>query len=168
MYVIDVTAPVVSLRTPHAHHHFRQSVPVLRQDVWLTLTDYNRLAEYVPNLTQSKTKPAEDGTIKLWQEGAQKIVGFDFRASVEMFMEEHFGERVYCPCYRLFFSPHIFAFIFDTKCRGSAEHHSICFVARPLPLPSRGRHACLRPARPAVQAFEEAIVRATKRSDWTK
>ncbi|CAN0041496.1 unnamed protein product, partial [Laminaria digitata] len=60
------------------------------EDVWLTLTDYNRLAEYVPNLTQSKVKPSNDGQIKLWQEGAQKIVGFDFRASVEMFMDEHF------------------------------------------------------------------------------
>lgn len=61
------------------------------QDVWLTLTDYDRLAEYVPNLTQSRVKPSNDGQIKLWQEGAQKIVGFDFRASVEMFMDEHFG-----------------------------------------------------------------------------
>lgn len=64
----------------------------IAQDVWLTLTDYNRLAKYVPNLTQSKLKPDESGRIRLWQEGAQKIVGFDFRASVEMFMNEHFGE----------------------------------------------------------------------------
>ncbi|CAN0487015.1 unnamed protein product, partial [Ectocarpus sp. 8 AP-2014] len=62
------------------------------QDVWLTLTDYDRLAKYVPNLTQSKVRPSNDGGIRLWQEGAQKIVGFDFRASVEMFMEEHFGD----------------------------------------------------------------------------
>ncbi|CAM9121447.1 unnamed protein product [Ectocarpus fasciculatus] len=62
------------------------------EDVWLTLTDYDRLAKYVPNLTQSKVKPSNDGGIRLWQEGAQKIVGFDFRASVEMFMEEHFGD----------------------------------------------------------------------------
>lgn len=58
----------------------------------MTLTDYDRLAEYVPNLTQSKVRPSNDGQIRLWQEGAQKIVGFDFRASVEMFMDEHFGE----------------------------------------------------------------------------
>lgn len=61
--------------------------------MWLTLTDYDRLAEYVPNLTQSKVKPSDDGMIRLWQEGAQKIVGFDFRAAVEMFMEEHYGEE---------------------------------------------------------------------------
>eukprot|EP00903_Cladosiphon_okamuranus_P011912 g11188.t1 len=62
------------------------------EDVWLTLTDYDRLAEYVPNLTQSKVRPSDDGMIRLWQEGAQKIVGFDFRASVEMFMDEHYGD----------------------------------------------------------------------------
>ncbi len=66
--------------------------PKNNKDVWLTLTDYDRLAEYVPNLTQSKLRPSNDGGIRLWQEGAQKIVGFDFRASVEMFMDEHFGE----------------------------------------------------------------------------
>lgn len=59
----------------------------------MTLTDYDRLAEYVPNLTQSKVRPSDDGMIRLWQEGAQKIVGFDFRASVEMFMDEHYGEQ---------------------------------------------------------------------------
>lgn len=58
----------------------------------MTLTDYDRLAEYVPNLTQSKVRPSDDGKIRLLQEGAQKIVGFDFRASVEMCMDEHFGE----------------------------------------------------------------------------
>lgn len=50
----------------------------------------------MPNLTQSQVKPTDDGTIRLWQEGAQKIVGFDFRASVEMFMDEHFGECFGC------------------------------------------------------------------------
>lgn len=73
------------------------------QDVWLTLTDYDRLAEYVPNLTQSKVRPSNDGKIRLWQEGAQKIVGFDFRASVEMFMDEHFGESCARPLVWLYF-----------------------------------------------------------------
>lgn len=77
------------------------------QDVWLTLTDYDRLAEYVPNLTQSKVKPSDDGKIKLWQEGAQKIVGFDFRASVEMFMDEHFGTSF---CRGVF----VFCFVFSS------------------------------------------------------
>jgi hypothetical protein len=61
------------------------------EDVWLVLTDYDRLADYVPNLTQSKTVAHPQGGIRLFQEGSQKIVGFDFRASLTMDMEEHYG-----------------------------------------------------------------------------
>ncbi|CAM9246255.1 unnamed protein product, partial [Phaeothamnion confervicola] len=62
------------------------------EDVWLVLTDYDKLAEYVPNLTQSRLVPHPRGGIRLFQEGAQKIVGFDFRASLVMDMEEKYGE----------------------------------------------------------------------------
>ncbi|CAM9214245.1 unnamed protein product [Chrysoparadoxa australica] len=62
------------------------------EDVWLILTDYDRLATYVPNLTQSKQVEHPEGGIRLFQEGSQKIVGFDFRASLTMDMEEHYGD----------------------------------------------------------------------------
>lgn len=62
------------------------------EDVWAVLTDYSKLADYVPNLTQSKQVAHPDGGIRLFQEGAQKIVGFDFRASLVMDMEEHYGD----------------------------------------------------------------------------
>jgi Polyketide cyclase / dehydrase and lipid transport len=62
------------------------------EDVWLVLTDYNKLSDYVPNLTQSKQIAHPDGGIRLFQEGAQKIVGLDFRASLTMDMEEHYAD----------------------------------------------------------------------------
>ncbi|KAG5190038.1 hypothetical protein JKP88DRAFT_192472 [Tribonema minus] len=62
------------------------------EDVWLVLTDYDRLSDYVPNLTQSRQVPSPTGGIRLFQEGAQQIVGFDFRASLVMDMEEHYGD----------------------------------------------------------------------------
>lgn len=55
--------------------------------VWSILTDYNNLAAHVPNLVQSKLVPSPSGTIRLFQEGAQKIIGFDFRASLFMDMK---------------------------------------------------------------------------------
>ena len=65
--------------------------------VWSILTDYNRLATHVPNLIQSRivtpgaagTQPG-DGTYncRLYQQGAQKIVGFRFVADVKMEMQE--------------------------------------------------------------------------------
>jgi Polyketide cyclase / dehydrase and lipid transport len=72
------------------------SVPAPLDAVWSILTDYNRLATHVPNLMESKVvrensagRPG-DGSYKcrLYQVGAQKIIGFDFSASVTMDMSE--------------------------------------------------------------------------------
>ncbi len=66
------------------------------KDVWAILTDYDQLAVHVPNLVESKTvsrglvgEPG-DGQYKcrLFQRGAQKIIGFEFGASVTMDMTE--------------------------------------------------------------------------------
>ena len=50
--------------------------------------DYDNLATHVPNLVESSRRPHPRGGIRLYQEGAQKIVGFDFRASLVMDMLE--------------------------------------------------------------------------------
>ena len=49
-------------------------------EVWAILTDYDNLATHVPNLVESSLRPHPTGGTRLFQEGAQKIVGFDFRA----------------------------------------------------------------------------------------
>jgi hypothetical protein len=72
------------------------TVPVPLFDVWAILTDYDKLSVHVPNLVESKIirKPAygEQGdgsySCRLFQRGAQKIVGFEFGASVTMDMQE--------------------------------------------------------------------------------
>lgn len=56
--------------------------------VWSILTDYNNLATHVPNLVKSYLVPSPSRSIRLFQEGAQKIIGFDFRASLVMDMRE--------------------------------------------------------------------------------
>ena len=52
------------------------------------LADYDNLATHVPNLVESSRRPHPTGGIRLFQEGAQTIVGFDFRASLTMDMVE--------------------------------------------------------------------------------
>ena len=58
------------------------------KDVWSILTDYNNLSIHVPNLVKSYLVSSPTGGIRLFQEGAQKIIGFDFRASLVMDMFE--------------------------------------------------------------------------------
>lgn len=72
------------------------TVPAPLEDVWSILTDYNRLSIHVPNLMESRVVRTNgggnpgDGSYKcrLYQVGAQKIIGFDFSASVTMDMTE--------------------------------------------------------------------------------
>jgi hypothetical protein len=51
------------------------------ETVWRILSDYNNLATHVPNLIQSYLVPVPNSPekLRLFQEGAQKIIGFDFR-----------------------------------------------------------------------------------------
>lgn len=59
------------------------------ENVWNILTDYDNLAVHVPNLVKSQLLPSPTkGGIRLFQEGAQKIIGFTFRASLVMDMVE--------------------------------------------------------------------------------
>ena len=56
--------------------------------VWQILTDYDMLSSHVPNLVSSYRVPHPRGGIRLYQEGAQNIAGFQFGASLTMDMEE--------------------------------------------------------------------------------
>ena len=56
--------------------------------IWSILTDYGNLATHVPNLVKSDLVPHPTGGTRLFQEGAQNIIGFDFRASLTMDMVE--------------------------------------------------------------------------------
>jgi hypothetical protein len=58
------------------------------EEVWSIITDYNRLAEYVPNLVESTLRPSRDGRTILYQKGAQDIFGFAFSAALTMEMKE--------------------------------------------------------------------------------
>ncbi|KAL9187977.1 hypothetical protein ACHAXT_006355 [Thalassiosira profunda] len=64
-------------------------------DVWAILTDYDNLSTHVPNLVASKRISDQGGEggdgshrCRLYQRGAQKIIGFEFGADVTMDMTE--------------------------------------------------------------------------------
>lgn len=96
------------------------TVPAPMKDVWAILTDYDRLSAHVPNLVESRVvgssgsgrTTAGDGShrCRLFQKGAQKIIGFDFSATVTMDMSEqitrsNLGEerRIHFKCADSFF-----------------------------------------------------------------
>ena len=89
----DVKIEAPSLNTRKISASIIVDTPM--QEVWSILTDYNNLATHVPNLVKSYVVPNAAGDIRLFQEGAQKIIGFDFRASLFMQMQEEKDEDKY-------------------------------------------------------------------------
>lgn len=98
----DDSCELVAVRIEKTSRNSRRiageiSVPSRLDDVWSILTDYDRLSIHVPNLMESKIRQRNsagepgDGAFqcRLYQVGAQKIIGFDFSASVTMDMAEN-------------------------------------------------------------------------------
>ncbi|NCJ05695.1 cyclase [Synechococcales cyanobacterium C] len=65
-------------------------LPHAPEKVWQVLTDYERLADFIPNLAKSKCLPSEEGCILLEQVGVQDALFLKFSARVVLEMQEQF------------------------------------------------------------------------------
>ncbi|MDV3347762.1 SRPBCC family protein [Leptothoe sp. ISB3NOV94-8A] len=70
------------------------AIPRSLEQVWKILTDYEKLSDFVPNLTSSRLLPRSDGGIRLEQIGAQCFLNFKFCARVILDMTEHFPREI--------------------------------------------------------------------------
>ncbi|MBD0268048.1 MAG: SRPBCC family protein [Cyanobacteria bacterium Co-bin8] len=69
-------------------------IPSGLDQVWQVLTDYEHLADFIPNLTQSKRLPHPAGGIRLEQIGAQCFLNIKFCARVVLDMAERFPQEL--------------------------------------------------------------------------
>lgn len=69
-------------------------IPQPIEQVWQVITDYERLADFVPSLTYSRLLPNSEGRIRLEQIGAQCFLRVRFCARVVLDMTEHFPHKV--------------------------------------------------------------------------
>jgi Polyketide cyclase / dehydrase and lipid transport len=95
----ELVAVRIERTSPNSRRIFGDiTIPAPLTDVWSIVTDYNRLSIHVPNLVESKIERTLSGSstsagdgqyqCRLYQKGAQKIIGFEFGASVTMDMKE--------------------------------------------------------------------------------
>lgn len=70
------------------------TVPRPQEQVWQILTDYERLADFIPNLTVSRRLSHPENGIRLEQVGAQCFLNFQFCARVVLDMMEQFPNRL--------------------------------------------------------------------------
>ena len=69
-------------------------IPKSVEQVWQIITDYEHLADFIPNLTKSTLLPSPEGRIRLEQVGAQCFLKVKFCARVVLEMTENFPNRI--------------------------------------------------------------------------
>jgi len=72
----------------------RTPIEAAPEAIWAVLTDYEALAEFIPNLSASNRLERPDGGIRLEQIGAQRALGLDIRARVVLDLEEDFPDQI--------------------------------------------------------------------------
>jgi ribosome-associated toxin RatA of RatAB toxin-antitoxin module len=70
------------------------TIPQPIEQVWQVITDYEHLADFVPNLTSSKLLSNPEGRIWLEQIGSQCFLKFKFCARVVLDMSENFPHEL--------------------------------------------------------------------------
>lgn len=70
------------------------TIPQPVEQVWQVITDYEHLADFVPNLTSSKLLPSSPDRITLEQIGSQCFLRFKFCARVVLEMTESFPHEL--------------------------------------------------------------------------
>jgi ribosome-associated toxin RatA of RatAB toxin-antitoxin module len=69
-------------------------IPFHVEQIWQILTDYDRLADFIPNLTESHRVSHPEGGIRLVQVGAQCFLNVKFCARVVLDMLEVFPKEL--------------------------------------------------------------------------
>ncbi|MFN6538047.1 MAG: SRPBCC family protein [Nostoc sp. EkiNYC01] len=69
-------------------------IPQPVEQIWKVLTDYEALADFIPNLAKSRLIEHPDGGIRLEQVGSQRLLNFNFCARVVLDLEEYFPKEI--------------------------------------------------------------------------
>jgi ribosome-associated toxin RatA of RatAB toxin-antitoxin module len=72
----------------------RIQIPHPVENVWQVLTDYDHLADFIPNLAKSKKIPHPQGGIRLEQVGTESLLKLKFCAKVVLDMVEQFPHQL--------------------------------------------------------------------------
>ncbi|MGQ9838345.1 MAG: SRPBCC family protein [Cyanobacteriota bacterium] len=90
----DIQIQVVDLGGRRRQLQGSIHIPVERERIWQILTDYDHLAEFIPNLVESRVIGHDNGRKLLRQVGSQKVLFAQFSATVLLAIEEVFPQQI--------------------------------------------------------------------------
>lgn len=92
LQAVEVQIEKIAERQRQITASLQISQPV--EQVWKVLTDYEALADFIPNLTKSRLLEHPQGGIRLEQIGAQRFLSLNFCARVVLDLEEYFPKEI--------------------------------------------------------------------------
>ncbi|MFS8742173.1 SRPBCC family protein [Synechococcus sp. W70.1] len=90
----DIEVEVEDLGERRRQVQGRILIPVERRQVWQVLTDYDHLAEFIPNLVESRLLGSQNGRKLVRQVGSQQVLFARFSAAVVLAIEEVFPHQL--------------------------------------------------------------------------
>ncbi|MFS8797431.1 SRPBCC family protein [Synechococcus sp. O70.2] len=90
----DIQVEVEDLGERRRQVQGRILIPVERRQVWQVLTDYDHLAEFIPNLVESRLLGSQNGRKLVRQVGSQQVLFARFSAAVVLAIEEVFPHQL--------------------------------------------------------------------------
>lgn len=89
---VDVQIEQIAQRTRQIAA--KLSIPHPVEPIWRVLTNYEALADFIPNLAISRRLEHPTGGIRLEQVGTQRLLRFNFSARVVLDLEEKFPHEI--------------------------------------------------------------------------
>ncbi|MDF5708644.1 MAG: SRPBCC family protein [Nostoc sp. S4] len=89
-----VEVQIQKLAQRHRQISAKVKIPRPVEQIWQVLTDYEALADFIPNLAKSRLIEHPGGGIRLEQIGSQRLLNFNFCARVVLDLEEYFPKEI--------------------------------------------------------------------------
>lgn len=90
----DVTLTTEQLEARQRRLTATIAIPASVEQVWQVLSDYESLAEFIPNLAKSQLIERPGGGIRLEQVGNQRFLRLKFSARVVLDLDESFPHKI--------------------------------------------------------------------------
>lgn len=108
-------------------------IPQPVEQIWKILTDYESLAEFIPNLAQSRLLEHPQGGIRLEQIGSQRLLNFKFCARVVLDLEELFPKAINFQMVEGDFKDFSGSWCLEPYSLGAAQGTNLCYTIQVWP-----------------------------------
>ncbi len=108
-------------------------IPQSVEDVWKVLTDYEALAEFIPNLAKSCLLTHPTGGIRLEQVGSSRLLNFKFCARVVLDLEECFHQAINFQMVEGDFKDYSGSWHLEPYCLGEDVGTNLCYTVNIWP-----------------------------------